>query len=152
MDAAAYGHHTQRELTRRTQRGLNRAAFPSSDVCDVSTAALRFASGAVGSITSTCLLNWPHRIGLHCFSEGMAIEIIESEISIDMGQGRRVRQAVGDPFAREDRNFIDAVQGKANGVRVPYEEAVKTHRLTTAAARSVREGCPISLQPEAAHE
>jgi predicted dehydrogenase len=130
---------------------VNRAAFPSSDVCDVSTAALRFAGGAVGSISSTCLLRWPHRIGLHLFAEGMAIELGEFELMVDVGQGRPVRQAAGDPFVREDRDFIDAVQGKENRVRAPYHEALRTHRLATAAARSAREGRPISLQPQEAY-
>jgi predicted dehydrogenase len=130
---------------------LDRAAFPSSDIWDVSTAALRFINGAVGSISSTCVLRWPHRIGLHLFSEGMAIEISEFELMVDVGQGRPVRQATGDPFFREDRDFIDAVQGKANRVRAPYHEALRTHRLTTAAARSAREGRPVAPQQEAAH-
>ncbi len=120
-----------------------REAFPNLDVCDVSVAALRFSTGAVGSMASTCLLNWPHRIGLHLFGEGLAIELSEFELMVDVGRGRPVRRAEGDPFVREDRDFIDAVQGKTNKIRCPYEEAVKTHRVTTSAARSVREGQPV---------
>jgi len=40
-----------------------RDAFPDLDVPTVSTASLRFASGAIGNIGSTCLLNWGHRVG-----------------------------------------------------------------------------------------
>ena len=122
-----------------------RAAFPDLDVCDVSVATLQFASGAIGNMASTCLLNWPHRIGLHLFSEGMAIEISEFELMIDVGQGRPVRRAEGDPFLREDRTFIDAVQGKPNQIRASYQEALKTHRLTTAAAQSIREGRALKV-------
>lgn len=122
-----------------------RAAFPDLDVCDVSVATLKFASGAVGSMASTCLLNWPHRVGLHLFGEAMAIELSEHDIMVDVGQGRPVQGAQGDPFVREDRDFIDAVQGKANNIRCPYDDALKTHYLTTAAAQSVVEG--RSLKP-----
>lgn len=122
-----------------------RAAFPGLDVCDVSVATLQFASGAIGNLASTCLLNWPHRIGLHLFSEGMAIEISEFELMIDVGQGRPVRRAEGDPFLREDRTFIDAVQGKPNQIRASYQEALKTHRLTTAAAQSIHAGRALKL-------
>ncbi len=127
-----------------------RAEFPDLDVCDVSVATLKFVTGAVGSMASTCLLNWPHRIGLHLFGEAMVIELSEHDIMIDIGQGRPVQGAQGDPFVLEDRDFIDAVQGKTNKVRCPYDEALKTHYVTTAATRSVAEGC--ALRPGAASE
>ncbi len=117
-----------------------RAAFPEADVPEASVAMLRFASGAVGSIASTCLLNWPHRIGLHLFCDGLAIELSEFDLMVDVGQGRPLQRAAGDPFVREDRDFIDAVQGKPNRIRVPYAEALRTHRLATAAARAARQG------------
>ena len=47
-------------------------------------------------------------------------------------------RAEGDPFVREDRDFIDAVQGKANKIRASYRDALETHRVTTAASRSAR--------------
>jgi predicted dehydrogenase len=117
-----------------------RAAFPDADVAEASVAMLRFASGAIGSIASTCLLNWPHRIGLHLFCDGMAIELSEFDLMVDVGKGRPLQRADGDPFVREDRDFIDAVQGKPNRIRVPYAEALRTHRLATTAARAAREG------------
>lgn len=123
-----------------------REAFPHSDVCDVSVATLHFESGALGTMASTCLLNWPHRIGLHLFSEGMAIELTEFEIMVDVGRGRPLKRAEGDPFVREDRDFIDAVQGKPDKIRAPYSEALKTHRLTTTAAQSAREGKALKLE------
>ncbi|HYP20391.1 MAG TPA: Gfo/Idh/MocA family oxidoreductase [Chloroflexia bacterium] len=121
----------------------DRQGFPDLDVCDVSAATLKFSTGAVGTMSSTCLLNWPHRVGLHLFSEGMAIELSDRDIMIDVGQGRPVHYQQGDPVVREDRDFIDAVQGKTNKVRCPYSEALKTHCVTTAAARSLVEGRPL---------
>ncbi len=44
---------------------IHRSGFPNADVLDVTTATLHFKSGTVGTLSSTCLLNWPHRIGLH---------------------------------------------------------------------------------------
>ena len=82
----------------------------------------------------------------------MVIELSEFDIMIDVGQGRPIRKAEGDPFVREDRDFIDAVQGKANRIRVPYAEALRTHRLVTAAARSAREGRVLDLTVETAHD
>lgn len=122
-----------------------REGFPDMDVCEASAATLTFEGGAVGSMLSTCLLNWPHRIGLHLFGDGVAVELSEHELMVDIGAGRPVRRAEGDPFVREDRDFIDAVKGEANRVRAPYAEALKTHRVTMAALTSAREGRPIQL-------
>lgn len=118
---------------------IERDRFPDQNVYNVSTASLRFDTGAIGTIASTCLLNWPHRIGLHLFSEGMAIELSEFDLMIDVGNGRPVRRAEGNAFWREDRDFIDAVLGRENRIRVPYAEALKTHRLTMSAMNSINQ-------------
>lgn len=127
-----------------------RETFPDADVDDVSTATLHFESGAVGSISSTCLLRWPHRIGLHTISDGMVIELAEFEIMVDVGEGRPVSAAQVDPFVAEDRDFVDAVRGSENRVRVPYDEALGTHRLACAVARSASEGRLVELTSDAA--
>ena len=124
---------------------IEREAYPNADVDDVTTATLHFASGAVGNMASSCLLHWPHRIGLHLFCDGMAIELTEFEIMVDVGRGRPMRGAEGDPFLREDREFINAVQGKAADIRAPYAEALRTHHLTTAATQSIITGQAINL-------
>ena len=75
-----------------------RPAYPDCDVDDASTATLRFASGAVGSMASTCLLHWPHRIGLNLFGDGLAIELTEFELMVDVGRGRPVHPRGGRPL------------------------------------------------------
>ncbi len=130
-----------------------RADFPGLDVATASTASLRFASGAVGNIGSTCLLRWNHRVGLHVFADGLAMEITDHDLMVDVGRGRPVRHAEGDPVWREDRDFIDAVRGGENRIRVPYGEALKTHRLVMAIGRSAATGLAVDLQSQrdAAH-
>jgi predicted dehydrogenase len=102
-------------------------------------------------MASTCLLNWPHRIGLHLFCEGMVIELSEANMVVRTGDPIVARSPEVDPFLREDRAFIDAVQGKENRIRVDYAEALKTHRLTTAAEESARTGQVLRLEPEEVH-
>ncbi len=127
-----------------------REDFPGLDIATASTASLRFASGAVGNIGSTCLLRWNHRVGLHVFADGLAMEITDHDLMVDVGRGRPVRHAEGDPVWREDRDFIDAVRGGPNRIRCSYPEALATLRITDAIARSAATGRAIDLASTAA--
>jgi predicted dehydrogenase len=75
----------------------------------------------------------------------MAIELSDESMMVDVGRGRPIEPAQGDPVVLEDRDFIDAVQGKSNRIRVPYAEALQTHRLVTLAVESARNGQVIKL-------
>lgn len=125
-----------------------RSQLPDADAPTASTVTLEFASGAVGTIASTCVLGWRHRVGLHLFAEGTAVELLERglgdhELRVRTGDGEHVAQSDQDPVAREDRAFLDALRGDVDRVRVPYDEALRTHALVCAADRSAREGVPV---------
>lgn len=128
-----------------------RPDFPGCDVPDVSAATLRFDGGAVGTLASTCLLGWKHRAGVQVFADGLAMELTEEELVVDDGDGPTARPARGDAKVRVDRDFIDAVRGRRNAVRVPYQEALRTHRVACALARSADEGRPVELEPVGRH-
>ena len=126
---------------------LPRDRFPDLDVITASTATLTFASGAVATLSSTCLLDWSHRIGLHVFANGMAIELSDQEVMIDTGTGRHPKTFTGDPVWREDRDFIDAVRGGRNMIRTNYAEALETHRIAVAITTSMQTGEVQRLSP-----
>jgi myo-inositol 2-dehydrogenase / D-chiro-inositol 1-dehydrogenase len=117
-----------------------RSEVRSGDVLDVSTATLRFASGAVGSVSSSCLLRRGHRIGLELICEGLALELTETTLVIDDGRSREVVEAARDARAAADRDFVAAVRGQPAGVRAPYAEALASHRIALAAARAAGDG------------
>ncbi len=119
--------------------------FPELDVATSSTASLAFASGAIGNIASTCALRWGHHIGLNLFADGLAIQLTDRDIMVDVGEGRPVRRAERDPVWLEDRAFVDAIRGGDNEIRCAYEEALSTHRIALAIARSAESGLPIDL-------
>ena len=78
---------------------------------------------------------------------GIVIELTEHELGVYGGvEGAGERRAEGDPFVREDRDFVDAVAGGENRIRAPYGEALVTHRLVQAVGRSAREGRPVRLE------
>ena len=126
---------------------LPRDSHSNLDVATACSATLTFASGAVASLLSTCLLNWSHRIGLQVFADGLAIELSDQEVMIDVGAGRHPKSATNDPVWREDRDFIDAVRGKPNLIRTNYAEALETHRVAIAITRSMETGEVQRLVP-----
>ncbi|WP_184500031.1 MULTISPECIES: glycosyltransferase [Rhizobium] len=122
-----------------------RVEFPGLDVPTVTTASLTFETGVVANIAASCLLGWSHRVGLHIFADRLAIELTDRDIMVDVGRGRPVRRADGDPVWREDRDFIGAVRGGENRIRCSYSDALATHRLAVAVVSSARSGEPIHL-------
>ncbi|REG01611.1 putative dehydrogenase [Asanoa ferruginea] len=123
-----------------------------ADVDAATAATMTFASGAVGTLSSACVLGWKQRAGLEIIADGLALFVGEDELLIRDGSGEE-RRIAGDPEAARvavDRAFVDALRGLADDVRVPYAEALETHRVTCAIAESVRTGQAISLVEPAA--
>jgi predicted dehydrogenase len=111
-----------------------RAAYPDADIDDVAAVTLRFPHGAVATISATCILAGPHAIGLTLLCEGMAVELSETEMVVTTASGSELTRARADPFLEEDTGFVRAVRDGADGIRAPYAEALRTHRLAMAAA------------------
>ncbi|MFF4879952.1 MULTISPECIES: Gfo/Idh/MocA family protein [unclassified Micromonospora] len=117
-----------------------------ADIDSVTTATLRFASGAVGTLSAACVLSWKHRAGLEILADGLALSLTEDGLLIRDADGER--HVPADPEAARvavDRAFIDAVRGIGDDVRVPYAEALGTQRLALAVADSARTGGTIRL-------
>ncbi|MEV1289129.1 Gfo/Idh/MocA family oxidoreductase [Micromonospora sp. NPDC049679] len=121
-------------------------AVEEADIDAVTAATLRFASGAVGTLASACVLGWKHRAGLEVYADGLAIGIGEDALVVR--EGDRQQAVAGDPEAGRvavDRAFIDAVRGIGADIRAPYGEALRTHRLACAVAASAGAGRPVAL-------
>jgi predicted dehydrogenase len=125
------------------------------DVPATATALLRFASGAVGSISSARVLGWRHRVALHVVADGLVAEIGEwgltdHELRVVTADGEEVLRSDANPIAAEDREFLDVLRGRLPRVRVPYGEALHTHAVACAADRSARAGQPVDPRIEEA--
>ena len=119
------------------------------DIDDATAATVRFASGAVATFSATSLLAAKHRASLTTYSLGLALEVSESGLLADHGQGRQEHPAGEDPRITVDREFIEAVRGQRPATRTPYSEALESHRLACALAQSAREGRAVRLGPGA---
>ena len=58
---------------------------------------------------------------------------------------RSLWRARADARPFPDRDFIQAVRGGPDRIRVPWAEAYRTHRLACALTRSADEGRPVAL-------
>jgi predicted dehydrogenase len=124
------------------------AADPGRDsaLVDTATAAiLRFDTGAVGTLSSTCLLRWKQAASLALIGDGVAVEVGEAATIIRHdGHEEIVADTVSK--VRVDAEFCAAVRsGDPSAVRMPYAEALRTHRVGEALDRSVRTGTAVEL-------
>jgi len=125
-----------------------RAAYPDADVDDVTTALVRFESGALGSFSATCLAN-SSLVDMDLVSDGLVTSIarwgrwpsLRWSVTFDDGREQRTLWNRGDPYLAEDEAFLDAVEsGDPSRVLCTYEDALKTDQLTrgVVAAAGVR--------------
>ncbi|MCY0869934.1 MAG: Gfo/Idh/MocA family oxidoreductase, partial [Firmicutes bacterium] len=104
---------------------------------DVGSVTLQFASGVVGSITNTCLLDQGYTIGLDVLTRDAIAEIRSEAATVRTRQVTTTWRNDRSPYALEDEAFIQALRtGDPKHVRSSYADAFATHRVTLAAAES----------------
>ena len=132
------------EPTAASGRRVPRPAYPDSDILDVTATSVRFASGAIGSFSTTSLLPTAHRVELETVSDGLALTLQVLDHRLIVRQGAEAitlapPSEFDTPYRLQNRAFIDAVQGKPNRIRSAYDDALLTHHLTFAATRLAEE-------------
>jgi len=115
------------------------------DIFHASTSTIRFESGAVGSVSTTCLLPGGYRVALELFAPGIAVRLTERDLTLFDADGERTVLAEVDPVLEADRQFIQAVRGERADLRSTYAEAMRTHRLAWALAEAARTGETVGL-------
>ena len=127
-------------------RPPGRGGPPAADIHDVSVASLRFASGAVGTVASTCLLPRLQRAGVQVVADGLSLELSETELVVEV-DGRRVGLGGRRPTPGPGPTVTSWPRSAAgrNRIRVPWPEAYRTHLLACAITRSAEEGRPLPV-------
>jgi len=119
---------------------------PGADVDGSAAATLRFANGAVGTLSTTCRLGWKHRAALELYADGVAVAISEDGCEVRTADGHEWHPV--DPMDAKravDRAFLDAVGGDRSGLLVDYPDALVSHQLACALAVSAAERRPVEL-------
>jgi myo-inositol 2-dehydrogenase / D-chiro-inositol 1-dehydrogenase len=115
---------------------------------DSATAAMvRFADGPVGTLATSCVLAGKHRAGLEVVADGLVVGV--GEDWLEVGDGVTSQRTTYDPaLARTaaDRAFLGILRGEPAdpaALALPdHAEAMRSHRVACALARSVESGAP----------
>jgi predicted dehydrogenase len=123
---------------------------PGGDVDAATVALLSFAGGAVGTLSAASVLGGKHRAGLEIAADGLVVGVGEDWLEVRDGsdEPQRAQYDRWTACVAADRAFVDAVAGRAvDPDRSPpdHAEALRSHRLATAVARSAASGAPERL-------
>jgi myo-inositol 2-dehydrogenase/D-chiro-inositol 1-dehydrogenase len=146
VEQAVHVLDTARVLVGEVREATALSAGPiAGGSVDTATAALlRFACGAVGTVSTTCVLGAKYGAGLEIVADGLVVGLGEDWFEVQDGSDRRRREL--DPWPARiaaDRAFVDAVRGRpVDPDRSPpdHDEALRSHRLACALARSAGSG------------
>ncbi len=113
---------------------------------DVGAVTLKYADGAVGTMTNTCMLNISYTVGLHIITRDLVLEIHGDLKAIEAGH-TQVFTGGSPPMFEENRAFIEAVKtGDRSLVLSDYADAARTLAVTLACNESAEKGAPVKVQ------
>jgi predicted dehydrogenase len=125
-------------------------AAPSSvegrDVPDATAAVLRFDSGAVGTVSTSCVLPVPTEAGLDLAAEDLAVHLTETRLRLRSRDDDVRSEPAVDGRRAVDRAFVDQLSGgPASPASVDVAEALRTHHLAWAVAEATRTGSAVRV-------
>jgi predicted dehydrogenase len=125
-------------------------AAPSSvegrDVPDATAAVLRFASGAVGTVSTSCVAPPPTAAGVEVVAGTVWVHLTETALHTRTAEEEQVSAPAVDGRRAVDRAFVDVLSGRpAPPGLVDVAEALRTHRLAVAVAEAARTGAVVRV-------
>jgi myo-inositol 2-dehydrogenase / D-chiro-inositol 1-dehydrogenase len=134
----------------RVDAAASRIPDRDPSLVDAGTVAtLTFDTGAVATLAATSLLRSKHAASLTLVADGLLVEVAETHTLLH--HGGEVERVPDDGVSkvRVDAEFCAAVRsGDPSAVRVPYAEALRTHRVGCALAQSAQTGEPVRLDQD----
>ena len=82
---------------------------------------------------------------MHLVADGLSLELSETELLVEADGRRSAWKADADARPRPDRDFVAAVRGGPDRVRVPWPEAYRTHLLACAITSSAEQRRPLPV-------
>ncbi len=116
------------------------------DVPDATAAVLRLESGAVGTVSTSCVLPAAVAAGIDVAADGVAVELTETALRLRTRDGEQQTAPAVDGRHAVDRAFVDALTGGAAAPGlVDVAEALRTHRLAWAVTEAARTGSTVRV-------
>jgi len=127
--------------------GSARSAVPARDVPDATAAVLRFVSGAVGTVSTSCVLPVLTAAEVDVVADGLAVHLTETALRVRTPAGETQAEPVVDARRAVDRAFVDVVSGRpAPPGLVTVGEALRTHQVACAVAEATRTGSTVRVE------
>ncbi|TET11749.1 Gfo/Idh/MocA family oxidoreductase [Candidatus Aerophobetes bacterium] len=115
---------------------------------DASCVNLHFENGAIGSISSACILSHGREWEINLIAKGLKVDLLLSSrlLKINNGKEKKIRMDI-DPYQAENEAFIKAIkEDNPKIISSPYSDALKTLKLTLAANASLEKEEMIKLK------
>ncbi len=126
-------------------------SLPDLDIDDVNAVTLRFASGAIGTVTNSCALGGNLRLpgldGLHVVAQGLTLSLhgLTGTARFSDAPDEELPRG-GDVGAALNAAFVHALRtGDRSRILSDYADGLRTFELTHAAHRSAREGRVVAV-------
>ena len=137
--------HLLGEPVEVTAAAANDGEVEEDHVDDATAVLARFDSGAVVTLSASCALTAKRGAGLELVAPGLHLDLAEDRLVVTRGTDAEEHTPSSDPREEVDRDFVAAVRGERPAARVPYADALASHRFALAIARSVRSGGTVRM-------
>ncbi|WP_018750097.1 Gfo/Idh/MocA family protein [Paenibacillus sanguinis] len=116
-------------------------------VPDVGTVTMKLKSGAVATVSNTCILpGGVNEVGLHLYTDMGILDWQPQQLEVVAPHQKTIYHMQDDPYVAETEAFIHALRtGDTSSILSDYADAVKTQRVTCAALESASTGKPVQL-------
>ncbi len=116
------------------------------DVPDVGTVALEFESGAIGTISNSCMTPGGYLTGLDVVCRDFVLQHRAGKLTIMTKEGAEDVEDAANPKIKQSQVFIEAVRsGDASEIKSSYADGVKSLAIGLAAIKSQETGQPVDL-------
>ncbi len=151
VDQARYFAGEVETIQAFAAKGFNKGVSPSYNIDDAAVLNVKFKSGAVANIYSSCSSNSAGGVfmNVYAYDTAAVFEKWEQNLTLYKERGAVKVTINGEPdiFKLEDRAFIDAVKsGDRSIIKSNYADALKTAAVTIAALNSLETGQPVNVE------
>jgi predicted dehydrogenase len=129
-----------------TTGAVTQDEMPNYDVHDASVVQLRYRNGAVGNVTSSCIVSQGVGAQVRAYARDLVVIVGDSRVQITRPGKEEIYRDKTNPTAAEQQAFLAAVRKKKGPpILSTYADAMETLRVTLAANRSMATGKPVRL-------